>query len=135
MSQLRWSSGACSHVGNVRERNEDTVSERPDIGMWAVADGMGGHNRGDYASKLAIESLPITPPPATISERLREISTAVQTVNMRLIEYAEGEDLCGTTLVVMTVVNGLMAFVGNGVRTSVALSREESERRNQAEAA
>ena len=33
------------------------------------------------------------------------------------------------------VVSGLMAFVGNGVRTSVALSREESERRNQAEAA
>ncbi len=33
------------------------------------------------------------------------------------------------------VVSGLMAFVGNGVRTSVALSREESERRQQAEAA
>ena len=33
------------------------------------------------------------------------------------------------------VVSGLMAFVANGVRTSVALSREESERRNQAEAA
>ena len=33
------------------------------------------------------------------------------------------------------VVSGLMSFVGNGVRTSVALSREESERRNQAQAA
>jgi hypothetical protein len=33
------------------------------------------------------------------------------------------------------VVNGLMTFVANGIRTSVALSREESERRNQAEAA
>ena len=33
------------------------------------------------------------------------------------------------------VVKGLMEFVGNGVRTSVALSREESERRQAAEAA
>ncbi|MDO7737402.1 MAG: DUF6280 family protein, partial [Planktomarina temperata] len=33
------------------------------------------------------------------------------------------------------VVSGLMDFVGKGIRTSVALSREESERRQQAEAA
>jgi protein phosphatase/serine/threonine-protein phosphatase Stp1 len=41
----------------VRRRNEDAVLERTEIGLWAVADGAGGHERGDYASSRIIAAL------------------------------------------------------------------------------
>jgi serine/threonine protein phosphatase PrpC len=41
----------------VRRRNEDAVLERAEIGLWAVADGAGGHERGDYASSRIIAAL------------------------------------------------------------------------------
>jgi serine/threonine protein phosphatase PrpC len=50
-------SAARTHVGTVRRRNEDAVLERADIGLWAVADGAGGHERGDYASSRIIAAL------------------------------------------------------------------------------
>lgn len=48
---------AATHVGRVRARNEDTVWADPLTGLVAVADGLGGRNAGDMASRLAIESL------------------------------------------------------------------------------
>ena len=50
-------SAARTHVGTVRRRNEDAVLERAEIGLWAVADGAGGHERGDYASARIITAL------------------------------------------------------------------------------
>jgi serine/threonine-protein phosphatase Stp1 len=44
-------------MGTVRRRNEDAVLERVEIGLWAVADGAGGHERGDYASSRIIAAL------------------------------------------------------------------------------
>jgi serine/threonine protein phosphatase PrpC len=50
-------SAARTHVGTVRRRNEDAVLERAEIGLWAVADGAGEHERGDYASGRIIAAL------------------------------------------------------------------------------
>ena len=46
-----------THAGKVRERNEDSCLVRTDAGLWAVADGMGGHEAGDLASRILVESL------------------------------------------------------------------------------
>ncbi len=49
--------GTKSDVGCVREVNEDSFLARPDFGIWVVADGMGGHAAGDYASQTIVKEL------------------------------------------------------------------------------
>jgi len=43
--------------GHVRKGNEDAFLDAPQRGLWAVADGMGGHSAGDVASKMIVERL------------------------------------------------------------------------------
>jgi serine/threonine protein phosphatase PrpC len=57
LKKMVCSSAARTHAGTVRRRNEDAVLERAEIGLWAVADGAGGHERGDYASSRIIAAL------------------------------------------------------------------------------
>ena len=46
-----------SHVGRVREHNEDATAVDPEIGLVVLADGMGGYNAGEVASELAIKTV------------------------------------------------------------------------------
>ncbi len=46
---------AHSHMGRVRKNNEDRVATEPDLGLLLLADGMGGHNAGEVASRMAVE--------------------------------------------------------------------------------
>ncbi len=51
----RWTFAARTHVGLVREGNEDSYAAEP--GIWVVADGLGGHNGGEVASATAVQAV------------------------------------------------------------------------------
>src|SRR5262245_10473958 len=55
--QAMWTAITQTDVGRVRSNNEDLACWDNDLGVLAVADGMGGHNAGEVASQLTIETL------------------------------------------------------------------------------
>lgn len=54
--RFTFDTGAQSHPGRIRKHNEDSFLARPASGLWLVADGMGGHRAGDFASRTITES-------------------------------------------------------------------------------
>jgi len=53
MNHLKY--GFATNVGNVRSHNEDYLRTEPELGLWVVADGMGGHKGGEKASAIAAD--------------------------------------------------------------------------------
>jgi serine/threonine protein phosphatase PrpC len=86
-----WRSASQTHPGCVREINEDACLERPDIGLWVVADGMGGHRAGDVASRMIVESLRGVARHARPSSFVDDLEDRVFEVNRRLHEQARAE--------------------------------------------
>jgi serine/threonine protein phosphatase PrpC len=115
---LTWSSSGRSHVGGVRKVNEDSLLDRPDLGLWAVADGMGGHQCGDVASQSVVEALNKLPRASSLAECSAQLEHELRAVNLRLRQMAEQQgpgNLIGTTAVALAI-NGdqyLCAWVGD----------------------
>jgi len=65
-------SSAASHASAARQRNEDSWVNRPDLGLWAVADGAGGHQAGDVASRIIANALEAIPAGLDAAELLAE---------------------------------------------------------------
>jgi serine/threonine-protein phosphatase Stp1 len=78
---LRVESGAKSHEGKVRQRNEDSFFALERHGLWAVADGMGGHEGGDWASAKIVEELEQIRFPKAFEDACASIANAIHTAN------------------------------------------------------
>jgi protein phosphatase len=85
---ISWRSSSRTDVGMVREINEDACLDRPDVGLWVVADGMGGHTAGDVASGMICESLNEVPRGAELPEFIEEVERRLVEVNAQLREMA-----------------------------------------------
>ena len=106
-------------VGRKREMNQDYVFATDESlgtlpNLLVVADGMGGHKAGDFASKYTVEVLK-EELKHTLKDGPEEIlKDAAQTANHKLIEKAD-EDInlegMGTTLVAATVIDHTLYFI------------------------
>ena len=87
-SLFRWQSASLSDVGRVRSVNEDACLEQPERGLWAVADGMGGHTLGDVASRMVVDALARMTGEGDLAMRAAEVRACLADVNRRLMTEA-----------------------------------------------
>jgi serine/threonine protein phosphatase PrpC len=76
----------------VRKLNEDSYLSQDDVGLWVVADGMGGHQAGDLASQNVISALEYVTRCSDIGELLHATRRAINEANSHLISLASRFD-------------------------------------------
>ncbi|HEU4498081.1 MAG TPA: protein phosphatase 2C domain-containing protein [Sphingomicrobium sp.] len=88
--------------------NEDSLLVRTERGLWAVADGMGGHDAGDVASLKVTESLLDLPVSDSLDLLVDSAVAALKQVNADLIELAgaESQRSIGSTVVGLAIADG-----------------------------
>jgi len=98
----RWSSCAATDVGHVRKTNEDAHLDSQEQALWVVADGMGGHSRGDRASQAIIESLIGFNASSSPRDNLNDIIERLRKANDLCREAADGQ-VMGSTVAVLHI--------------------------------
>lgn len=110
-SGLHWTCAARTDVGLVRSRNEDAFLAQPQRGLWAVADGMGGHAYGDFASKTVVDALASLPHEPTLI-------TLVDSARARLTQVNETLRLEARTRQVPVIGSTVVALLACGVEAA-----------------
>lgn len=110
MTDYRYN--AKTHVGYKRAVNEDAVLALPGQDVWVVSDGMGGHDAGDFASRLIADRIAMIPPGLEPTERLQALREAIQDSHRIILNEAEarGRGVIGATVAALMLANG--HFVG-----------------------
>lgn len=108
MNGMLFSSHA-THPGAKRSYNEDRFVDRPDLGIWAVADGAGGHQAGEVASGMIAEALETIPPGLDAPTVLSEIRNRVDEVHAWLQGESarRGPDVMIASTVVILCARGM----------------------------
>jgi protein phosphatase len=108
---------ACvSDVGLARRLNEDSTLAMPEIGLWAVADGMGGYGGGEIASRAVVDALKTLASSPSAASLLGEFERKIVRVNSDLRALARSSEaaVLGTTLVALMIHGGHFACVWCG---------------------
>ena len=117
-NRLHWSSAVLSHVGKVRRINEDSCLALPELGLWAVADGMGGHESGGIASRMVIGALRRISPSEQWQAFVGQVTTGLQQVHLQLRDLSTRlyqQRTVGSTVAVLLVQGdrGACLWVGD----------------------
>lgn len=86
---IKWNTSADTNVGMVREVNEDSIMTKPEVGLWAVADGMGGYEAGDVASNMIVSSISEIKAHENLHFLVDDIEDKIIDANRRILEYSD----------------------------------------------
>ncbi len=99
---MRFRSWSTTHNGAVRTHNEDRLVDRTALGLWAVADGAGGHQAGEVASGMIADTLDAIPAGTSAAGLLAEVRTRIGQTHLDLC--AEAARRGPRTVIASTVV-------------------------------
>lgn len=114
---LTWTSAEATDVGAKRKINEDSVLSRVDVGLWVVADGMGGHAAGDMASQAVVSALTQLKPNKDLADFVDAMEDKLLLVNHQLRRHGQealGGRTLGTTVVSLFFADSMGACVWAG---------------------
>ena len=117
---LRLEAAGLTHPGWRRDRNEDDLAVHPELGLFIVADGMGGHAAGEVASRMAVAAvsaalLAAGPPSSrpSLSSAGALLVSAIQRANATIFAAAQQDSAMqgmGTTIVAALTHGGRLAI-------------------------
>jgi serine/threonine protein phosphatase PrpC len=81
-------SAGATHVGYIRSTNQDAWLENSAVGLWVVADGMGGYSNGDVASRMVCEALADVQMHGSLEDGIDAVRQAMSDVNRALHDAA-----------------------------------------------
>lgn len=113
---FKWTSSSRTHAGLVRKINEDSFLDLADRSIWAVADGMGGHTLGDFASNAIVTALSDLQPRESLEQFAGDAEACLQDVNKQLRTEAlnRGAQIIGSTVVVLLAGGRRCAYLWAG---------------------
>lgn len=113
----QWQSFSRTDLGMRRKCNEDAILDKPEAGIWAVADGMGGHQAGDVASTMIVNALDQLMLSTVLDEAVQQVQQCLKQVNDDLRDLAESRfnhQIVGSTIVVMLGNGRHLAYLWAG---------------------
>ena len=114
---FKFEAHAITHPGNVRTINEDACISRDNIGLWAVADGMGGHSAGDLASHKVVTALNQVQAPTSLRSFVDDVENQLINCNSELRTIAISEmdnNTVGSTLASLLIYQNYCAYMWVG---------------------
>lgn len=98
--EQQFDSAAVTHRGNLRQNNEDSIFANPEMGLWLVADGMGGHRDGKLASGLIAEAARKITSRGSLDELAADLRFRIASVNEALVNISNGQHdlIAGSTV-------------------------------------
>lgn len=113
--RLRLEDEVGTHRGCIRVVNEDSFVSRPRDGIWAVADGMGGHENGQYASSVVAKAIAEAASHDSVEDAVESVAEAIHAANEEIFMLAQsrGQQM-GTTVVALVFCGMEFAVVWAG---------------------
>jgi protein phosphatase/serine/threonine-protein phosphatase Stp1 len=121
-----FSASGATHPGRVRDHNEDAYLSRPDLGLWAVADGAGGHEAGEVAAAMIAEALGGIPTALSAEETLAQVRLRMAATHaaLRTLAARKGAGaIVAATVVILLARDGHYACLWAGDSRGYRLRR------------
>lgn len=113
---LEVMSGSLTHKGMVRDHNEDSLLSLPETGLWVIADGMGGHQAGDVASRTIIDAAASVGRPSSAPDLQARFLDRLYLAHDRIRSHSQelGGATVGSTVVALLCHAGHFAAIWAG---------------------